>query len=122
MAGDANIEDEIKRIDAKLEEYVKLEKHYQVSIRTLETQQNELTAQKATLENQRNIYTESHKGEEEKLRVALLDKGFADAAEVEQSVLPREEQKALSDEIDVYDQEERKIKVQSARKMDGVEK
>ena len=112
LAGEANIEDEIKRIDAKLEEYVKLDRQYQDRIRVLETQQNALTAQKATLENQRNIYTASHQSEDDKLKAALLDKGFADSDEVEQAIIPKEKQKTLAAEINGYEQDESEIQVQ----------
>ncbi len=122
LAGDADIEGEIKRIDAKLEQYVRLDKQYQENIGVLEAQHNGLTAQKTSLENQKNIYSESHTSEEVKLKAALLDKGFADSDEVEQSVLSQEKQKVLSAEIDVFEQEERKIKLQkdlTLRKLDS---
>lgn len=104
LAGDANIEEEIKRIDKRIEEYFELEKQYQESLRALETQYNELTTQKSTLENQRNIYTESLKSQEHRLKTLLLDKGFADSDEVEKSVIPKEKQKALHDEINEFEQ------------------
>ncbi len=112
LAGDADIEDEIKRTDAKLEEYAKLEKTCQDSIRTLEEEQNKLSSRRASLENQKSIYSENHNSEEKRLAEALLEKGFANSQEVEQSVLPKEEQKALNRQIEVYDQEDRKIKLQ----------
>ncbi len=112
LAGDANIEEEIKRIDKRLEEYVELEKQYQESLKALETQHNELTTQKSTLENQRNIYTESLKSQQDRLKTLLLDKGFADSDEVERSVIPKEKQKALNDEINEFEQAERNIQAQ----------
>ncbi|MFZ3102160.1 MAG: AAA family ATPase [Desulfitobacteriaceae bacterium] len=114
LAGDANIEDEIKRIEQKLEEYSKLDKLYQENVRALENQQNELTNQKSTLDNQRNIYTENYQSDEDKLKIALLDKGFADSDEVEKSIISKETQKALNDEINEYEQTESKIQVQKA--------
>lgn len=112
LAGDANIEDEIKRIDEKLEEYLKLEKQYQESLKALEKQHNDLTAQKSLLANQRNIYTESHKSEEDRLKNTLLDKGFADSHEVEKSIISKEKQKVLNDEINEFEQAERNIQAQ----------
>ncbi len=112
LAGDANIEDEIKKIDEKLEEYVKLEKQYQESIRALETQHNELTTQRSTLDNQRDIYNDSHTSEENRLNKALIDKGFTDSDEVEESIISKQTQKALHDEINEYEQVERNIQAQ----------
>ena len=114
LARDANIEDEIKRIEQKLEEYSKLDKLYQENVRALEIQQNELITQKSTLDNQRNFYTENYQSAENKLKIALLDKGFADSDEVEKSIIPKEPQKALNAEINEYEQAESKIQVQKA--------
>lgn len=104
LAGEANIEDEIKRIDEKLEGYVKLEKEYRQGLQLLEKQHNEMQTQKSLLENQQSIYSESLKNDEVHLKTALAEKGFADGGEVESSVLPVDRQKALKAEIDEYDQ------------------
>ncbi|MFZ5643390.1 MAG: SbcC/MukB-like Walker B domain-containing protein [Bacillota bacterium] len=112
LAGDANIEEQINLIDEKLEEFLKLEGHYQERLKALETQNNELTALKSTLDNQRDIYAGSLKNEEDRLQSALLEKGFIDSTEVEKSIIPKEKQKILYDEIHQFEQAERNIQAQ----------
>lgn len=104
LAGETNIEDEIKRIDEKLDGYVRLEKEYRQGLQLLEKQYNELQTQKSLFENQQKIYSESLKSDEVQLKSALSQKGFSDGNEVESSVIPADSQKALKTEIDEYDQ------------------
>ena len=104
LAGEANIEDEIKRIDDKLNGYVKLEGECQKSLQLLEKQHNELLTQRSLLENQQSIYTEGLKNDEAHLQTVLVERGFADGGEVESSILPTESQKVLKAEIEEYDQ------------------
>jgi exonuclease SbcC len=104
QAGDAVIEDEIKKIDEKLEEYIRLEKQYQEKIQVEEKQQNELITKSSTLENQKGIFSENLKKDEDLLESSLLDRGFKDTGEVLRSVIPQERQKNIKDEISKYDQ------------------
>jgi len=112
LAGNASIEEEIKRIDERLAEYISLEKQYHERLQALEKQHNDLMTQKSLLMNQKEIYSESLKNEEARLQTALLEKGFEDLNEVESSVLPHERQKALKDEINEYDQAGANIRAQ----------
>jgi len=112
LAGNANIEEEITRIDEKLAEYVRLEKQYQERLQALEKQRNDLAARKSFLAHQQNIYAESLNHEEARLKATLLEKGFADGSEVESSVLPGERQEALQDEIDEYDRTGASIQIE----------
>jgi len=112
LAGDADIEEEIKRIDEKLAEYINLEKQYHERLQSLEKQHNDLATQKSLLMNQKEIYSESLKNEGARLQAALLEKGFEGLNEVESSALSSERQKALKDEINEYDKAGSNIKAQ----------
>ena len=112
LAGSASIEEEIKRIDVRLARYISLETQYQERLRALEKRYNDLSAQKSLLMNQREIFSENLKNEEAGLQAALFEKGFGDEREVEQSALPAEKQKALSDEIGEYDRVGTNIRAQ----------
>jgi len=112
LAGDAVIEEEIKRIDEKLDMYKKLEKKYHERLQALEKQHNDLLTQRTLLENQKGIYSEELKNEEARLNNALVEKGFDNINEVESSILSSEEQKALKNEIDEHDQEGTNIRAQ----------
>ncbi|MDO9534744.1 MAG: AAA family ATPase [Bacillota bacterium] len=111
---DENIEEKIKGIEQKLEEYVSLEKQYQERLKNLETQHNKLISQKTTLENTKNIYTDSLESEQEQLNSAVLEKGFANSDEVENSMLPKEAQKSLNEKIHAYDEAERELRTEKA--------
>jgi len=112
LSGGVDIEDEIKRIDEKLDEYVRLEKQYHEKLQALEKQYNDLVTQKSLLHNQQAIYNESLKREESRLKASLAAKGFKDTKEAESFMLPLEKQRALKDEIDDYDRMGRNIQAQ----------
>ncbi|HOJ10565.1 MAG TPA: SbcC/MukB-like Walker B domain-containing protein [Clostridiales bacterium] len=112
LAGDANIEDEIRRIDEKLDEYMRFEKQYQEKLQALEKQHNDLLSLKSLLVNQRNIYCENLVNEETRLKNVMDERGFTDLSEVERAVIPSERQKTLKNEIDEYDQAGTNIKAQ----------
>lgn len=112
LVGDAGIEDELSRVNHKLEEYVKREKQYQDDIKKLETQHQELMTQKTTLENQKKIYTDNLQREQERLGTAIREKGFAGSDEVEKALLPEDRRKVLSEEISGYDKTDRAIQAQ----------
>ena len=112
LAGNANIEEEIRQIDEKLERYISLEKQYHEKEQHLEKKYNDLATQRSLLANQIEIYSESLKNEEARLQTALIEKGFEDLVEVENSVLPPGKQKVLKDEINEYDQSGANIRAQ----------
>lgn len=103
LAGNTDIEDEIRRIDEKLEGYTKYEKRYRERLETLENEYNSLVTRKSLLANQKSIYSENLDCEEARLKTALIKKGFTDCSNVESSVIPPEERRALKHEIDEYD-------------------
>lgn len=117
MAGNANIGEEIRKINEKLEGYLNLEKQYHEKLQRLDKEHNGLVSQRALLTNQLEIYLESLKNEETKLQAALLGKGFEDLIEVESSVLLPEEQKVLSGEINVFDRTG--ISIRAQKEMTG---
>ncbi len=99
MAGDADIEAEIRNIGQKLEGYALLEKQYREELELLEKQHNELLNRKSTLENQHDIYSNAYHNEEAKLNADLLEKGFACIEAVEKAILSEEARKSLAEEI-----------------------
>lgn len=103
LAGEADIESEIKRIDARLEEFAKFESEFRQELQHLEKQYNEAVTQKSLLENQQNIFSGNLKADELQLNSSLAEKGFIDAAEVRNSVLPSAIQTELKTGIDEYD-------------------
>lgn len=112
LAGTADIEAEIRRIDGKLAEYVRLEKEYQERLQLLEKRYNDLATAKSTLENQQAIYSDDLKKDEDLLEAILKDKGFSARDEIEKAILPQQEQKAIKNGIDEYDRTELNIQAQ----------
>jgi DNA repair protein SbcC/Rad50 len=104
LAGDANIEEEIKRIGEKLNEYELLQNQYYKDLQQLEAKHNNLEAQRLLLVNQKSIYSESLKNEDNRLNAVLVEKGFTDCSEVETSIITIENQEILKIEIRDYDQ------------------
>ncbi len=104
IAGNVNIEDEIKRIDEKLEEYIKLEKLYKENLETVKIQHDELITRSTSLKNQQDIYSESLSKEMEFLKSSIYEKGFGGIEEVEKSIKERDIQISLKNEIDEYNQ------------------
>lgn len=103
VVGKADVEEEIRTIDQTLEKYSSHEKECRQKLEVLGKQCNELSSRKSLLENQVSIYSESLKNDENELNMALADKGFADGAEVEGSVVSKDQQKATKDTIEQYD-------------------
>ncbi len=112
LAGEAIIEEEIKRIDDRLAGYLSLERQYHEKLQALEKQHTDLVTQRSLLAGQKDFYSESLKNEEAALQAALLEKGFKDRDEVEGSVLSLQNQKALEAEISEYDQTGANIRAQ----------
>lgn len=115
LAGEEDIEDQIKRIDKRLQEYAKSKKQYEEGLRSLEKEYTDLETSKALLANQQSIYGQSLEKEKGRLKTALKEKDFTDLGEVESSLLSAQNQKALKDEIQEYDQNGANI--QSQKKM-----
>jgi len=112
LAGDVHIEEEIEKINRRLEAYQQLERQYEERLKCLEKEHHELQSQKATLENQKNIYAGTLESEKRRLQEALQLKGFADSAEVESSMLSEDEQKKLAEEISRYDEISRELQAE----------
>lgn len=103
LAGDADIEDEIRIIDEILKKYVGQEEEFTRSLTALEKQHNEISGRKTMLENQLHIYTSSLEKDGDSLRIALVEKGFTDCEEVEKSEISKDDQKVMKDSISEYD-------------------
>ncbi len=103
LAGDAKIEDEIKRVDNALAGYQKKEAEFRERQQKAEQQYNTLISKKATLDNQYIIYTESFGKEEDILKAAIQEKGFTGVEDAESAYLPRDKQKELEAEITEFD-------------------
>ncbi|MGI6668788.1 MAG: AAA family ATPase [Acetivibrionales bacterium] len=103
LAGDANIEDEIRKIDRTVNEYSLREEEMRRKLKSLEEIYNSLVMQKTLLENQEKIYSENLENDTARLRAALEEKGFDNADEALGSLLPKERQEALKTEIGEYD-------------------
>lgn len=112
LAGDFDIQSEIRQIDEKLNSYVKLEKQFRERLQSLEKRHNELLTRKSTLENQSGIYSENLRRERSRLDTALLDRGFSGIEEVEKSIMPKDMQKTFLAEINEFDQTGTNIKIQ----------
>lgn len=105
LAGDADIDEEIKRIEERLEGYTKKDEEIRKNLVELEGRYNELITQKSLFENQRSIYSGNLKKEELRLKAALEEKGFIDRAEVENALLSTDLQKEIRIEIQEFDRE-----------------
>ncbi len=103
LTGEADIQDEIRRIDEKLQAYAGQEEELANTIALLDRRYNELSGRKSMLENQLNIYTTSLEKEENRLGAILAEKGFADAGDVENSILSKEAQRGLKESLEEYD-------------------
>ena len=103
LTGEADIQDEILRIDQRLQAYAEQEEELAGTLALLERQNNELSGRKSMLENQLHIYTTSLEKEENRLGAILSEKGFTNAEDVENSVLSKEDQRALKESLEEYD-------------------
>lgn len=112
LAGEADADRELKRIAEKLEEYLRLEKQYREECKAIGNRHNEMAERKTALDSQRGIYSNDFRSTEEKLKAILREKGFSDIEEAEKSMLSKEIQQTLSDEILEYDREWVNIKAQ----------
>lgn len=112
LVGETNPEEEIRRIDARLEEYKGLDKEYQREVQILEKRHNELDGTRTLLENQKTIFEKSLDRDGEKLRTALKDLGFSGMEEAEASLVPDEIRLELKADVEEYDQSVRNIQAQ----------
>lgn len=122
IAGNSNIEDEIEKIDKRLEKFTELEKQYTEVYKIKENQLNDLEKRHHALESEQAIYLENLKKEQSSLQNSLIAKGFTGADEVESAVISKERQKFLADEINDYDQAGKDISAQKdmvQKKLDG---
>lgn len=109
LSGDCGIESEIRLIEEKLFNLGQQEKIMSENVKKIEEQFNNLNMQKNTLENQRKIYSESLDSEKSRLENIIREKGFDNNEEVEKSILSKEQQKLLNEEIEKYDKTERNL-------------
>lgn len=114
MAGETDIESEIRSIELKLDEFNVLDKRYQEEVQELEKHYNELITEKSTLENQYEIYSRDYGYEGERLKAALKINGFNTIDEVEGHILAKEARTSLSEEINQYDKEWNNIQAQKS--------
>ncbi len=114
LVGEAKAEEEIHFIDHTLEEYANRERECLQKIEALEKQCNELSSRKSILENQLSIYSETLKNDENKLSSALAERGFSNGAEVEDSVVSKDEQATIKHSIEQYDSQLVNIRAQKA--------
>lgn len=112
LAGDLDIEEEIHRINARLDRYTENEQDLSESLEVLKKECQNLISQRATLENQRKIYAGDLEQVEASLNKVLREKGFTDTSEVEGYLLPEEEQTQLQDEINAFDEAGRELLAQ----------
>ncbi|MGE5614629.1 MAG: AAA family ATPase [Bacillota bacterium] len=103
LAGDVDIEDEIRKIDRAVNEYSLREEEMQRRLKSLEETYNSLVVQRTLLENQEKLYSDNLENDRKRLQAALAEKGFNDAGEALSAVLPRERQNGLKAEIEEYD-------------------
>lgn len=103
LTGEADFQDEIRRIDEKLQTYAGQEEELANTLALLDRRYNELSGRKSMLENQLHIYTTSLEKEADRLGVILAEKGFADAGDVEHSILSKEDQRELKESLGEYD-------------------
>ncbi len=114
LAGDADIEDEIRSVDEILKKYAGQEEEFTRTLTALEKQYNELTGRKSMLENQIHIYSESLEKDENTLRTELAEKGFVNCDEVEKSEISKDDQRGMKDSISEYDRVLVNIQAQSS--------
>lgn len=103
LAGDADIQDEIRSIDEQLQAYAGQQEELANTLASLDRHYNELSGRKSMLENQLNIYSTSLEKEENRLGAILAEKGFTDTGDVENSILSKEDQMALKKSLEEYD-------------------
>lgn len=122
LAGDAEIEQEIGRIERQLADYLHREKEYRAELEKLEARHQQLSSQKISLENEKQIHEGNLESEREQLHVAMSARGFSDMQAVEDAVLTAAGQKALSEEIRSYDETGKAIQAEKsivAKKLDA---
>ncbi|NSW89185.1 MAG: AAA family ATPase [Firmicutes bacterium] len=110
--GISEIEENIKIIENKILDMGKKEKMLSELVKSLEEQYNNRKMQKNTLENQVKIFEENLQRESQRFENALKEKGFNSIQDVEKSMLSKEAQKTLKDEIDEYEKIERNLAAQ----------
>ncbi|WP_422447280.1 SbcC/MukB-like Walker B domain-containing protein [Thermoanaerobacterium sp. DL9XJH110] len=111
--GEADPEQEIKRVNLLLEEIRENENRAREKLEQSRLQRDGLNNQKAGLENKQEVYERKLTDLEEKLNRALAEKGFKDIREAELHIFTDEEKEALKREISEYEKSRQEI---SARK------
>ena len=107
-----DMEERIKAIDNQVLGMENEEKELSELVRRLGEQFDNKKMLKNSLENQVKILDENLQREAQRFEAALKEKGFRDIQDVEKSVLSKEAQKALKDEIEEYETVRRNLSAQ----------
>jgi len=102
LSGNGDIEQELKAVEDRMDVISLQERKFKDRVKELEAQFNEVRTQKNSLESQKEIFSRDMEKENIRLQKALKDKGFKDADEAMQALIPEEKQKSLNDEILEY--------------------
>ncbi|HHY81361.1 MAG TPA: AAA family ATPase [Clostridiales bacterium] len=103
-APNGNIQEEIEKIDRKLEAFVQAEKQNREQFDELQQQYHQTVTKQSSLIKEKEIYSQQYETEMEELTKAMEEKGFADDLQVRSSVKDKEEQRLLQQEIGEYEQ------------------
>lgn len=114
LSRDCDIESEIKAVEEKLFNLGQQEKTLLETVKRLEDKFNNLNMQRNTLENQRKIYNEGVDSQKSSLQNLAVEKGFSYIEEIEKSIVVKENQKQLSEEIEAYERTLRNLQAQKS--------
>jgi len=122
LAGDCDIENEIRIVENKIDEMGNREKMLLDGLKALQETHNNMSVQITSLQSRKDVIEKGIEADRIRLGNMLKEKGFADFEEVEASALSKEEQEAVRKDIDDYEQKERNIQAQkeiTLKKLNG---
>lgn len=122
IAGDSDMDDEIRRIQDRLEAYETEERSLEEKTRLLETDYQNLQNRHAHLLDQKKTLAGDLADDNNRLNKALEDMDFRDTVEAENALMPDEEMNASRRRIEAYDREGIRIqadKERIAKKLDA---
>lgn len=103
ITGGSDMEDEIRRIKDKLEEYETTERSLEDKIKNLETGYQNLQNEESLLLSQKKTIAEDMRDDEDRINKALVEMGFKDPDDVEKALLSEEESDARKARIEEYE-------------------
>ena len=103
ITGGSDLEDEIRRIKDKLEEYETTERSLEEKIKNLETDHQNLREEESLLLSQKKTITEDMREDEDRMNKAFAGMGFKDTYDLEKAVLSEEESDAWKTRIEEYE-------------------